>query len=235
MRRKSVIFIILIACCFIVPGKDLFSRSEKFVKNPDDGIKVEIIGDERGVLDLYQPSGNRDYQCLEARHGERYKIRVSNNSSQMVGLVISVDGRNIISGQKSYNSNNESMYVIKPFQMSSFKGWRSSMQQVQRFYFTDKNDSYAGRLGDYSQTGWIKIAVFKARCVSPPLIVYKSDEMAKCMRSREAGTGYGEGETSYATHIDFEPENWSSRLIKIKYEWPRRNIHDSVFADPPNK
>ncbi|MGM0600684.1 MAG: hypothetical protein ACQETH_12815 [Candidatus Rifleibacteriota bacterium] len=232
MKRLVFFFSVLVIFCFGATGF-LSARSEEFIRKPDRGVEVEIIGDERGVLDFYWPDGRRsDYRCIEAERGERFSIQVRNNSSMQVGLVISIDGRNIISGKRSYSRNSESMYVVNPWQTSSFDGWRSSMDQVQRFYFTNKEDSYAGRLGDYSSIGWIKVAVFRPRHVNPPPLIYKEQDPGKT-RSSRPGTGYGEGQNSQAQRVSFDPENFASQLIKIKYEWPNNKIHDSGFAAPP--
>jgi hypothetical protein len=232
MKRLVLFFTVLIIFCFGATT-GLVARSIEFISKPDRGVVVEIIGDERGVLDFYWPEGRRsDYCCIEAKFGERYRIRVHNNSSMRVGLVVSIDGRNIISGKRSYSRNSESMYVLDPWQSSSFSGWRSSMHQVQRFYFTDEEDSYAGRLGDYSSIGWIKVAVFHTRYVSPPPLKYQEQDLAKT-RSSRPGTGYGEGQNSQAQRVSFDPENFASQLIKIKYEWPDNRIHESGFAPPP--
>ncbi len=106
------------------------------------------------------------------------------------------------------------------------------MSKIQRFYFTDEADSYAGRLGDYSSIGWIKIAAYRPRQVSPPSLVYKEQDLAKT-RSARPGTGYGEGQNSQAQRVSFNPENLASQMIKIKYEWPHHKVQDSEFAAPP--
>ena len=74
---------------------------------------------------------------VEAIRGERYSIRVRNHSPYRVGLVIAVDGRNIISGKKSFLQPQERMYILDPHGWGYYDGWRSSNNQVNTFYFTD--------------------------------------------------------------------------------------------------
>jgi len=89
---------------------------------------------------------------------------VRNTSNHRVGVVIAVDGRNIISGKKSYLKSNERMYILNPYQKSTYKGWRSGKNRVNEFYFTDVPDSYADRtFGDTSAMGVIAVAVFKEK------------------------------------------------------------------------
>ena len=54
------------------------------------------------------------YFYMEAVKGEKYSIEVTNRSDRNIGVVIAVDGRNIISGNKSDLKNNERMYIVSP-------------------------------------------------------------------------------------------------------------------------
>ena len=49
---------------------------------------------------------------VEAVKGDRYLIEVTNQTGRRIGVVIAVDGRNIISGKKSDLKRNEQMYII---------------------------------------------------------------------------------------------------------------------------
>jgi len=88
-----------------------------------------------------------------------------------VGLVIAVDGRNIISGGKSWLKNNERMYILEPYGSGEFSGWRTSRDNVNRFYFTDVPDSYAAAFGDESAMGVIAVAAYpeQQRYEPPPM------------------------------------------------------------------
>lgn len=96
----------------------------------------------------------------EAVQGQRYRIVVHNHLDRRVGLVIAVDGRNIISGQKSWLRPTERMYILGPGETQSYEGWRSSADQVNRFFFTESDRSYAAAFGDESAMGLISIASY---------------------------------------------------------------------------
>ena len=49
---------------------------------------------------------------LQAEKGARYEVRVRNVTGERLGLVIAVDGRNIINGKKSDLARTEPMYVL---------------------------------------------------------------------------------------------------------------------------
>jgi hypothetical protein len=96
----------------------------------------------------------------EAVKGDGYRIEVTNRLNRRVGLVIAVDGRNIITGGKSNLGNNERMYILEPYGSGEFSGWRTGNDRVNRFYFTEVPDSYAAAFGDESAMGVIAVAAY---------------------------------------------------------------------------
>jgi len=105
---------------------------------------------------------------LEAVYGDRYSIYVRNNTSARVGVVVAVDGRNIVTGQKSNLSPDERMYVLDPYGTGSYDGWRTEANKVNRFYFTDPGGSYSAAFGDYSAMGVIAVVAYREVPPPPP-------------------------------------------------------------------
>ncbi len=86
------------------------------------------------------------------------------NNSNRRGIVIAVDGRNIIDGKKSDLKHDERMYIIGPHDANTFEGWRTSMERTNRFYFTGQSDSYAREVfSDASAMGTIAVVVFRKK------------------------------------------------------------------------
>lgn len=134
-------------------------------------VAVEIRSDEGRALPFFSAPGRgpdtRVY--AEAVPGQRYRIVVHNHLDRRVGLVIAVDGRNIISGQKSWLRPSERMYILGPGETQSYEGWRTSADQVNRFFFTDAQGSYAAAFGDESAMGLISVASYpEVRRLPPP-------------------------------------------------------------------
>ena len=77
-------------------------------------VSIEIVGtDGHSFREI--PVDSRDGSLrsyLQAERGARYQVRVRNSSGERFGLVIAVDGRNIINGRKSELTRDEPMYVI---------------------------------------------------------------------------------------------------------------------------
>ncbi len=212
-------------------------------------VDVDVVGDSRGQVPVYSivPRGHyatfRAY--VEAVKGERYSIRVTNNTGRRVGVVIAVDGRNIIDGKKSYLRNSERMYILDPYVSRTYEGWRTDHDKVNRFYFTDPGDSYSGAFGDYSAMGVIAVAAFREKYVPPPQPRIEergrdgrwiepegrpsapgasrdlgaASKAAPRAKEERAGTGYGETAYSPTVTVEFHPETRVAERHILKYEW----------------
>ncbi|MEW6185791.1 MAG: hypothetical protein AB1585_08645 [Thermodesulfobacteriota bacterium] len=137
-----------------------------------DAVEVRIVTDNGYTLPTYPVKTDRGIRKVyaEAVKGDHYRIEIRNLLNRRIGLVIAVDGRNIISGSKSWLKNNERMYILEPYGCGQFAGWRTAQDRINRFYFTDVPESYAAAFGDESAMGVIAVAVFpEIRPVEPPI------------------------------------------------------------------
>lgn len=220
-----------------------------------DWVQVTIQTDNGQSLPLYPKAacGPKKKVYAEAVKGDEYKIVVCNLLPRRVGLVIAVDGRNIISGTKSWLRNSERMYILSPYETGEYRGWRTGSDRVNRFYFTDAADSYAAAFGDKSAMGVIAVAVYpeRERYVPPapsadicrersgaPTPQAPQAKRAPAESSMEsAGTGFGRDEYSPSRLVAFEPERQAVETILIKYEWRstlcRRGIIPCEIPAPP--
>lgn len=136
-----------------------------------DAVEVRIVTDTGYTLPTYPVKTRHSMKKVyaEAVKGDHYRIEVRNKLNRRVGLVIAVDGRNIISGGKSWLRNSERMYILEAYESGEFSGWRSSDDRINRFYFTDMPDSYAAAFGDESAMGVISVAAYpEVRRYQPP-------------------------------------------------------------------
>ena len=202
-------------------------------------VDIDITG-ERGQPFRQYPvrhDGDRDiYRAyLEAERGQNYAIRVENRSGERIGVVIAVDGRNIISGEKSYLRADERMYILGPYQQAVYKGWRTGTNRVNSFYFTDVDDSYADAWGDRSAMGVIAVAAFQEvkRYSPPPVQPYSEpprqrreqqrdrapQAVAPESSSAQPGTGFGDEQWSPSQRVEFEAQRRPFAEYYVKYEW----------------
>jgi hypothetical protein len=207
-------------------------------------VDVRIVSDAGDEYTKYRtyPRVRHEgrYFYVEAVKGDKYSIEVTNRSDRQIGVVIAVDGRNIISGSKSDLKNNERMYIVGPHATNTFEGWRTGMDRTNRFYFTEQSDSYAEKVFfDASAMGTIAVAVYREKL--PPIALrpettYRAQEApagassqapqakraydrAEKEKNEQAGTGFGETTYSPAHQVHFEAENIIAEKIVLKYEW----------------
>ena len=201
-----------------------------------DAVDVRVRTDNGRELPLSPATarGNNRKVYAEAIRGDHYSIVVRNRLDRRVGIVIAVDGRNIISGKKSWLGNRERMYILEPYGVGEYNGWRTGGDRVNRFYFTTAADSYATAFNDESAMGVIAVAVYpEVRRYEPPvgMLQERSGAAAPAAPSvkkrakaadrmeESAGTGYGREEYSPVRTVEFEPESGAWEKIYIRYEW----------------
>jgi hypothetical protein len=123
------------------------------------GVSLEVDGH---LVPLYPAPDGSDRWYLEAREGSRYAVTLANRTRERLGVVVTVDGLNAISGQPDIGIGR--MYVLGPWDQTTVRGWRTSLSEVRRFTFVDERASYAARSGKpTSKMGWIELAVYKER------------------------------------------------------------------------
>ncbi len=124
-------------------------------------VAVAVELDGRAAALYPAPDGSGRYY-VEARKGCRYSVALANRTGERVGVVLTVDGLNAISGER--DTGRGRMYVLDPWQRTSVQGWRTSLQEVRQFTFVDERASYAARSAKANEKmGWIEIAAYRER------------------------------------------------------------------------
>jgi hypothetical protein len=124
------------------------------------GARVGVMVEVEGRRTPLYPAPGSDRFYLEARAGARYAVSLTNRTRERVGVVLTVDGLNAISGQRDTGTGR--MYVLGPWEQTTVRGWRSSLADVRQFTFVDERASYAARAGKANgHMGWIEVAVFR--------------------------------------------------------------------------
>jgi hypothetical protein len=198
------------------------------------------------TLDLHEHEG-RLYVVGEPHH--RYEVRVHNRADLRVLAVASVDGVNVISGKTA--SEQQSGYVLDPWDGVDIEGWRKSLDEVATFYFTRLSNSYAARTGRPGNVGVIGVAVFREHrlCCHHPRFEERTTEAApapsaqadsrsedKALSKQERerlGTGHGHREDSPAHYVDFRRASTTpEETIVIYYDSRKNLIAQGVIREP---
>lgn len=126
-------------------------------------VDLQVIDRETGEAARVWRHAGKLY--VAGRPGARYNLRVTNNSSGRVLVVMSVDGVNVLTGETA--GYNQRGYILRPYVSTDVSGWRKSDTEVAAFNFAPLSQSYAARTGRPNDVGVIGIAAFTEREVAP--------------------------------------------------------------------
>ncbi|MGC6416146.1 MAG: hypothetical protein ACON3Z_03475 [Bradymonadia bacterium] len=153
------------------------------------------VEDEAGnPLQTFHRHGHT-YVLGEYNH--RYNVRVFNRTHRRIEAVVTVDGRDVISGQVGDYSKQRG-YVIDAYDSVLIEGFRRSMNTVAAFRFTNPGDSYSSRRGTPQHVGVIGVAVFKERARRN--YIRKQKPLAKPKRSQRS-FDYGTSSSAADSHV----------------------------------
>ncbi|MCP4678254.1 MAG: hypothetical protein GY854_22620 [Deltaproteobacteria bacterium] len=166
------------------------------------------------VLPIYIVEGQH---YLHGTEGDRYEIGLTNRTDSRLEAVVSVDGRDVITGRPADYRNNRG-YVVLPGEEIRIEGFRTNLDEVAAFEFSTPEESYAARRGDASNIGVIGVAVFVeepqekkviatgGERADAPQTPVMADAKADKAAEEEAGLGtkYGDGVSSIAEIVPFQ-------------------------------
>ena len=102
----------------------------------------------------------------QGREGQRYNVRITNHSGRRVEAVVTVDGRDVLSGQPG-DFKNQRGYLVPAYGSVVIDGFRTSLSEVAAFRFTSPGNSYSSRMGTPENVGIIGAAFFPERQQEP--------------------------------------------------------------------
>lgn len=153
-------------------------------------VQVRVDGSN---APLFFKQGTWDRHYFQAFKGRNYSLVVRNTTSRRVGVLIAVDGLNVVNGEKSNLARNEAMYVLGPWEQAEISGWRTSLNEIRRFVFVDEERSYATRTGQANgDMGWIRVLGFREvehRAFWPQVRERRYDEGGRELGSNELRDG----------------------------------------------
>lgn len=217
-------------------------------------VDMEIVNRSSGeTLTPYRYASQR---YVAGNPGDRYSVRLHNRSGELVLVVLSVDGVNVVSGETA--ASQQSGYVLGPWEQTEISGWRKSQQEVAQFYFTALPDSYAARTDRPDNVGVIGAAVFREKVIPQPVVPYLSQEApsarpeslaadsanrsaapaAKAMRESERlgerlGTGHGQREYAPIQYTEFERASRTpSEVVSLRYNSRANLLARGIIPKP---
>jgi len=150
--------------CLILAVPILTVPSKARASSQSGPYSMELIGEDGRTLPTFQKDG-RTY-VLGAR-GDRYSVRIRNQSGSRVEFVTSVDGRDVLDGNPANWTKRG--YIVNPWDQVVIDGFRLDQNRVAAFRFSSVRDSYAARMGNARDVGVVGVAVFTERR-QPPML-----------------------------------------------------------------
>jgi hypothetical protein len=124
-------------------------------------VQVQVLVGHRAAP-LYNRLDASDRWYFEAFQGREYSLRLQNTTGERIGVLIAVDGLNVVNGERSNLQRTEPMYVLDPWETATIRGWRTSLDDVRKFVFVDEERSYAERTDQANgDLGWIRVLAFR--------------------------------------------------------------------------
>ncbi len=109
-------------------------------------VEVQILVKGKPVKQYWHNS----QWWVEARNGVNYEIKIKNNYGKRILAIASVDGLSVLDGKPA--SNESDGYIINGYSSYSIKGFRVSDDEVNKFEFATKTESYAAKSPDGEQS-----------------------------------------------------------------------------------
>ncbi|HVY26325.1 MAG TPA: hypothetical protein VHB79_07215 [Polyangiaceae bacterium] len=128
----------------------------RVVPAPPPPYRISLEAVDGSALPTFRQGGTT---FVLGEPGDRYNIRVDNPTGERVEAVVTVDGRDAISGDVG-DYVSQRGYLIEPWGTLLVEGFRRSLDEVAAFRFTGRGGSYSALRGTPQHVGVIGVAVF---------------------------------------------------------------------------
>jgi hypothetical protein len=122
-------------------------------------LSVSIPKDGRSTT--IREFGNNGYTYVESREGQKFTLKIRNNSARRVLAVPSIDGLSTLDGEIATPQSRG--YIVPAYSSVEIKGWRTSLEDVNDFVFERKESGKtyaAGTNNDTANCGVIAVMIF---------------------------------------------------------------------------
>ncbi len=187
------------------------------------GYSIQLEDEHGNRLNSWSHRGGN---YVLGNHGQRYNVRVYNHTGKRVEAVVTVDGRDAISGGVG-DYKRQRGYIVQPYGSLLVEGFRKSHSSVASFRFTTPGDSYAGRMGTAHHTGVVGVAIFREKHRRPVAMAPKPRMRREAHADNFGGLGSGsmDRDSSPAPSAEAAPSRRkSARGHGSRPRTPRQNL-----------
>lgn len=173
------------------------------------GITVVVGGRE---VVPYKQNG----KFILAENGKDFLLRVYNKSRQTVLAVVSLDGRNVFTGEKA--SVLGAGIILPAGQSIDIPGWKIDGKNAAQFYFTSDGDSYVELMGfEPFQMGVIGCAFFTQTQYRREDVYRGSRDEVTRGGSRSMGAGAGDAVAFHTKPGEFERASSTPEFVETLF------------------
>jgi hypothetical protein len=242
MRRVTLMAAMVLGACSsqkdavaVMPGGD-----EAPLTADAGGWSLRLARPDGGTLPAHPWRGGLFF---EGAQGERYTVRVDNPTPRRVEAVITVDGRDVLTGELGDFAKHRG-YIVEPYGHVTVEGFRQSMDAVATFRFTTPEDSYTARMGSPQHVGVVGVAIFPESAPAPvaaPAPYPEDRAEAEAAPSGEAragaklGTQYGESRLSPVVETPFQRADSErpAAVLAVYYDDRQGLVERGILTAPP--
>jgi hypothetical protein len=159
-RRRLRMFVAALATVALLLGVAAAAAQSRVWRRPPPPRPQFSVAVEDGGGNPLRTYSHRGTTWVLGEEGERYVVVVRNPSPERVEAVVSVDGRDVLSGRAA-DFRKHRGYIVPAYGSVRIEGFRQSLDSVATFRFTDPSNSYSSRMGTPQNVGVIGVAVFR--------------------------------------------------------------------------
>lgn len=125
----------------------------------NEDYELKIISDSNKKYRQFNVDG---INTIGISSGEEFKISIRNKTARTIGVKISVDGTNILTGKEAtLKSGVKDMYLIDPYDSCDYACWQEGESGGSKLVFTTAESSVSVHThGNTKNVGIISVAVF---------------------------------------------------------------------------
>jgi hypothetical protein len=217
MRRRGALVLSVVALVLAVAPSAQARRPWHPPKPPPPKVSVEVVDGMGARLRTFVHHGQT---FVLGNMGQRYAVRIANNTDKRLEVVLSVDGLDAVRGTMS-NPMRDRGYVLSPRGMVTIEGFRTSMESVAAFRFSDRDHSLAAMQGARNAAvGSLRVLAFEEQ---PRVMMRPGAGRAKAAprssaRRDNLGTEMGEERMSGVREVSFVRARMAPQVVSLRYD-----------------
>ena len=226
--RRSWLASLLGAAAVMLAVVASANKARRWHPRPAPTFTLSLQGAHGEALPMLRRGGR---SIVLGRRGQRFSVVVRNRTARRVEAVVSVDGLDVLSGER-VSPRRHRGYIVPARGQVRITGFRTSMRSVAAFRFSAPHESFAVQQGHGRRSlGVVKAAIFPerrawrhARRKAAAKSKAPSARRPWQPRGGNLGTEFGEARESHVVGVRFiRQSRRPQRTLTLRYDELRRH------------